>query len=362
MQYIDKGKLSFFMGANTPNGFVSLFDGLYDPREKSRCYILKGGPGTGKSGTMKKIASHAEMLGYDVERIYCSSDPASLDAVIIPELNTVVADGTAPHVIEPSYPGACEIIVNSRALRDARALFENSEEIIGLTDECSRYHKKCVHFLASASLLERDCAKIYAPLIDYEKITRYVSRIAAREFTPTLNTEGVEIKRFLSAVTPEGVVAHQNSVETLCDKVYIFKDENGFISSAALDVIKDVALDAGLKLIVCRCPMSPYNKLEHIIIPELRLCFLTENSYHKFDINGSKSVNMKRFCDTETLSEFRQKINFNQKTRREMINEAVRYLQLAKATHDRLEEFYISAMNFELVSLKAQQLIDEIFE
>ena len=37
-----------FMGANTPQGFVSFFDELYNPYENCTPYIIKGGPGTGK--------------------------------------------------------------------------------------------------------------------------------------------------------------------------------------------------------------------------------------------------------------------------------------------------------------------------
>ena len=45
----------FFAGANSAEGFFSCFDSLYDP-EKDSFYILKGGPGTGKSTLMKRLS------------------------------------------------------------------------------------------------------------------------------------------------------------------------------------------------------------------------------------------------------------------------------------------------------------------
>ena len=95
----------FFLAANSAQGFFSLFNELYEPDEGWKAYIIKGGPGTGKSGLMRKIAQAAEDRGYTVERIICSSDPDSLDAVIIPEKKICFADGTAPHVMEARYPG-----------------------------------------------------------------------------------------------------------------------------------------------------------------------------------------------------------------------------------------------------------------
>ena len=87
--------LRYFLGANTPAGFVSKFDGFYDCLDGWRVFILKGGPGTGKSTLMKKVA---EAVDCECEYIYCSSDPRSLDAVIFNDLKTAIADGTAPHV------------------------------------------------------------------------------------------------------------------------------------------------------------------------------------------------------------------------------------------------------------------------
>lgn len=89
--------VSFFLGANSPTGFVSQFSKVYNLTDGWRVYIIKGGPGTGKSSLMKKIAAAAQNIGLSTQLCYCSSDPKSLDAVIIPERLFMIADGTAPH-------------------------------------------------------------------------------------------------------------------------------------------------------------------------------------------------------------------------------------------------------------------------
>ena len=47
--------VKFFMGSNTKRGFVPLFDKLKDPLNGHRFYILKGGPGSGKSTLMNVL-------------------------------------------------------------------------------------------------------------------------------------------------------------------------------------------------------------------------------------------------------------------------------------------------------------------
>ena len=72
-----------FGGANTSKGFVSLFDNMINPFN-SRKIIIKGGPGLGKSTFMRQIGDFMMEKEYDVEYFHCSSDPGSLDGVVIP--------------------------------------------------------------------------------------------------------------------------------------------------------------------------------------------------------------------------------------------------------------------------------------
>ena len=60
---------------------------------------------------MKNIADDMAQNDISCERIYCSSDPESLDAVIFPSLRVSVADGTSPHTLDPDYPGVTAEIV-----------------------------------------------------------------------------------------------------------------------------------------------------------------------------------------------------------------------------------------------------------
>lgn len=93
--------IRYFLGANSPDGFYSLYDQMIDPVQARRIYILKGGPGCGKSTLMRRVAARAEELGQETEYIHCSGDPDSLDAVVLPGLGVAVADGTAPHGTAP---------------------------------------------------------------------------------------------------------------------------------------------------------------------------------------------------------------------------------------------------------------------
>ena len=107
-----KGNVSnIFPGANTSNGFYSYFDYII-PKDINRVFCFKGVPIVGNSSLMKKVARDFVEKGYDVEVFPCSSDPSSLDAVVIKKLKVVLLDATAPHIVDPKIPGAIDEIVN----------------------------------------------------------------------------------------------------------------------------------------------------------------------------------------------------------------------------------------------------------
>ena len=91
----------FFLGANSGEGFQSLYSDLVDLEKTRDLLVLKGGPGVGKSTFMKQVGRAAEEAGQQVEYIWCSGDPDSLDAVLLPECAAAVVDGTSPHGTAP---------------------------------------------------------------------------------------------------------------------------------------------------------------------------------------------------------------------------------------------------------------------
>ena len=111
----------FFLGANSAEGFYGLYDQLLDARLYD-LIILKGTPGCGKSTFMRMIGKAAEDAGLDVEYALCSSDPASLDGVLIPGWHVAYVDGTAPHTMDVDFPAASGAYLDLGSFYDIRAL------------------------------------------------------------------------------------------------------------------------------------------------------------------------------------------------------------------------------------------------
>lgn len=154
-----------FLGANTGRGFYSLYDEFVKPGDF--LWILKGGPGCGKSGFMRRIGAAAEAAGHDVEYVLCSGDPDSLDAVYITDLGVAYADGTAPHVIEPRHPGADSNYVNLGAHLDVSALRGHLTELEGLQRAARAKYAEAYAALAEAKALHDQLEAVYHPFVDF---------------------------------------------------------------------------------------------------------------------------------------------------------------------------------------------------
>ena len=351
--------LHFFLGANTPQGFVSRFDQLANPEEGWREFVIKGGPGTGKSTLMKRVGALSAERCSAVELIHCSSDVDSLDGVIVHEIKASIADGTPPHVIEPQYPGAFEQIVDLSGCWDAHKLYKSRDQIIPLCTKISRCHEHCRRFLSAANSLLSDTYRVALDATSAAKTARAARRIAQAELPTVGSVSGRESVRFLSAVTNKGVVQFTETAELLCDRIYRIEDSYGAASRLMLGVLRSEALTRGLDVISCYCPLAPFEKVEHLFIPSLRLGFMTANDYHAGPEMPYKIIRSRRFTDSELMKKARKRIAFNKKAASQMLEQSVRLLAEAKSLHDQLEGYYVAAMDFSRVDTVAAQTLEK---
>ncbi len=349
----------FFLGANTPDGFFSFFSQLNDPDRVAHCYLIKGCAGSGKSTMMKTLADR--MIGQEslIERIHCSSDPDSLDGVILQDSQTVIADATPPHVIEPQLPAVYEQVVSLYDCFDPADLSGMQQQGMLLNQQIRACHARCCSYLAGGAMLLEENHRIAAESTDYQKVITQAKRLAQKEMPKKKGGVGREHKRMLSAFTPQGNIAFPQTVSALCDRVYLIKDEYAAASRVMLHTLKEEALARGYDLFCCYCPLG-VNKPEHLLIPELGLGFVTQNSYLTYPGEVYRVIHAARFTDKAKLKLKKQRLRFHKRAARELLQEAVRAVAAAKEYHDALEQIYRKGVSFDRVEKAQERLYQEI--
>lgn len=344
--------MKFFLASNSAQGFISEFKNCYEPKDNWYAYIIKGGPGTGKSSFMKKLIKKAREKGFEVLEIYCASDPSSLDGVLIPKLKTAVLDGTSPHTVDPTFPGVSECILNFGDYWDEELLKKQGREIIKLTCENKKIHKSVSNQVALAGgLMEKDL-KASQKLINIKETEELASTLI-NEYIPNRNKNGKIINRFLGGITPKGLLYFGDSV--LAKKTIAVLDPFGAVSNAVFEQLKEEGVKRGFDTEVFKNPVLPNTLIDGIYLPELDVCFLREYQFLK--VLADQNISYKEFAK----SGFAEPKD-NSTLISELLKNSAELLRQAKENHDKLEKCYISAMDFESLNKFCDRQIERIIK
>ena len=350
----------FFLGANSSKGFVSAFSRVADREFGERLYIIKGGPGTGKSSLMKTLLGEALKTGDSPEMILCSTDPESLDGIVIASKKCAVIDGTPPHTVEPKYPGVSDRMIPLSECLDSDKLGQEADEIISLCKTNSSLHKKASRHIGASGELLTDNFAIACGLTKTDEVLKAASNLCSVIFDVCFQGEGKEKIRFLSGVTPDGIKIFDKTLSVYADKIIAIDDEYGVVSSVILSAVRKKALSNGYDIITCPCALFPDRKIDHVIIPSLKTAICTKNSFLPISLPNVRVINSKNFYDYEGQKRFKNRLSFNKKSAFELINTASEIIKDAKAVHDVIEKYYVKNMDFDSVKKRGEILINEI--
>lgn len=344
----------FFLGASTPRGFVSHYDSLF--HEVRYLTVIKGGPGCGKSTFMRAIGREAQQRGLDVSYILCSSDPDSLDGVILPQLSAAWVDGTAPHVLEPQLCGGSMNYLNFGEFYDSAAMQEKEEEILRVQRKNAARYPHVTACLAAADDL---CGgvRLTTEKPSYREEMAAIAECVALSALKAVGDpqEGVS-KRFLSAITPKGLQLCQNTPAALCSRVYVLRDHYG-LAPMLLEALQTRALALGHRCIACYSPLLPDGRPTHLLIPSADTAVVSESTELPY--------NAPCFCRIDLNSTLppkaRASLEFYVKTVSALLYQAVAHLRDAKLQHDRLEALCKPFVDFSAIDLLTRKTIRRIF-
>lgn len=323
----------FFAAANSYFGFKNYFGSVFDSSGFDRIYVIKGGPGTGKSSLMKKFDSAIQKAGGKTEKILCSSDPKSLDGVIAygDEAKIALLDGTAPHERDAVIAGAVDELVNLGDGWDSRFLAVQKEKILSLTDEKKKAYERAYFYLSVAG----SCMKW---LDDYN--SRNIQRENAIYKIKSAADSAIKpggrriIQRMIRSFGRFGSY-RLKSFDSLAKETVRIAYANG-IGYLCTEIIRDILAQSSADAFYSPSPLNPA-QIDEIYLPETGVLFTVEDG--ECDIDCRKFV-FARKSDTEGQKRALQIYG-------DCMTESQRWFSIASDTHFELEEIYSAAMNFD---------------
>lgn len=337
----------YFAASNSGRGFIGYFDRIFDPAFLDRIYIIKGGPGTGKSYFMRKIAEKAEEKGRRVIYYYCSSDQNSLDGIII-DGKLGFLDGTAPHAREASLPGCCEDIIDLGAFWDSELLAKNKHIIEGLNAEKKKYYSLAYRYLAAYEEISRGAEVLISPLVDFVKLRKSIRNI----FKGIKKGDGYSLGvAICDSVGMEGRVFF-HSLEEKAEQVFYISDLFD-TSHFYLSAVIEMAMEYGLVVTVSYDPINS-DRLDAVYLVRDKILFTASSSA------VGKKISMSSFIQKQSLAPLRSSLKNSMKLRDLMLDETVLALEGVKKAHFQLEEIYKGAMDFSAKEKFTEKFIEKL--
>ncbi len=341
--------MEYFAGANTVDGFVSLFDECFSAIE--RIFILKGSSGCGKSTFMRRVAEKAKSMGREYDLIYCSGDPDSLDGVVIPSLSFAVVDGTAPHVLDVKYPCVRETIINLGDFWDENALLPHRDEIIALIDKKSECYKKAYRGLAVLGEIFELKRSAILPSIDRSALDEASFRLADK----ISGGKGGTGLLFSSAFTQSGI----KTLSTFGDVDMLYRIK-GRLKDEMMLSLEQIFLERGTEMISSRSPIDRALP-DAFFFPKRNILIASGDVPPCKKANREKTVSTARFQKNEFVSAKRVLLNGLDKLITELCTDAQTELTSARKLHEQIENIYIPAMNFKRMDKYTFDFIKRVF-
>ena len=370
---------NIYPGGNTPYGFYSYYNHILPQRKAEKIFCIKGGPGAGKSTLMKSIGKYFEDMGEDIDYMWCSSDPQSLDGLVIKKKGVALIDGTSPHITDPKNPGAVDKILNMGEFWDEGMLSESRDEIIACNESIGTRFRMAYVYLNTAGIQYEMMAELSEDLLGKSgvaDITRQLdmkingiltlkraeSKIMKETALGGTCVTGEEKRYFASAITPMGLRSNLTSILGNIDRIIKINMPIGFNCGKILEAAAGRFINAGFDVEKYYCPMNPSGKLEHIVVPDGKFAIVSSNPYHSLELpeDNKKNTVINIVPDRNVDRLIYDVFTDLQEDSGRNIEKAVGCLELAKSYHDKLEKYYIEAMDFSDMENFKEEIITEI--
>lgn len=369
---------AYFAASNSEKGFCSYYEELFRPKDAaSVLYIIKGGPGCGKSRLLWDMVRAGEERGYAATLFYCSSDPASLDAAILRREDgrqIVALDGTAPHEMLPRIPGVQEQLIDLGAFWSCRQLRAQRESIRELVSEKAAHYAAAYRNLAAAGLCEQTASELMEQALDHRALTRLCERLVSGAVGVSGRGQRKGVGAAVRTVCTRAIsMRGRTQLDTLVQQAarVCYVESYYGVEYRLMNALLHALIARGEQITVSRHPVFPAYA-DGIWLPQHGVAFVTDMAPpamaddEAMPATGehacyTRSISPRRTVERARLQTCRSQLRHAVRQRDALIADAERELMAAASPHFALEAIYGAAMDFDAKEAYCRAQCEDMF-
>jgi len=231
---------------------------------------------------------------------------------------------------------------------DMDVLSKNKKEIISLNKEIGKNFKRAYRYLGSAKCIHDDWSSLNYESLDSNKISNIIENLKNNIFKSDKIGYGGERHLFATAITPDGIITYADQLSSEFKKKYVLTGGPGFGKTDILKFIGSSGQKKGFFIEYMHDPFVP-ERIEHIFIPELSTCIISNNEINQANYTGIE-YNLFDYTKSNLPSSKIDDIKYNSNLFYELVNKSISLIHNAHILHDELESYYIKAMDFSVAN------------
>lgn len=266
---------------------------------------------------------------------------------------------TAPHVVDPQNPGAVDEILNMGQHWNEEGFKKYRIDLVKTNKEIKNSFERAYKFIGAAKLIHDDWSNYNKKSLDYSKLAALEEDLKCKILSKyDVTSLGDERHLFATAFTPNGIVTFIDNLCEDCEKTYVLNGGPGTGKTQILNYIYKEALKRGFFVEIYHDPLIP-ERIEHIIIPELKTAVITSNEVNNKKFNGIQ-IFMENFVNHTLID--KDEIEKDKDNFYNLINKGLSIIASSKKLHDDLEKYYIENMSFKDIDKTHEALINRLLK
>jgi len=268
-----------FAGGNTAlgrtNSFASAFQGAY------ALFLLEGGPGTGKSSMIQKIADGVRDQGADAWWFHNPLNHETLDGLWIPSAAIGVVDAAACLDAFADFTDTKIITVSLHGAVSRDILNPYQQELQQIQEQIEERYANATDSFLHTLRIHDDWEKYYIDHIRFDAADQVTEEL--KSLIPDASSERpVQSTRhlYLGAATSVGAVDYVMNLTEQLDRRIFVKGRPGSGKSTMLKKLVAAGEERGQSVEVYHCGFDP-NSLDMVIFPALSLAIFDSTAPHE---------------------------------------------------------------------------------